>query len=176
MSVYRFKVSISRIPISGPRYCNLSHRLSSLILFEIHISQHIPTYFFTTNPYLYSFLSPFRLYTKPPKTSNNSILPVQINTFLHISTLFIFYSHFLTAFTIYSPLYLSPYLSFKCPHILHLLLFIYLFRFLNSICHCVAKRILYHNDNKLKPKASTVLSLITSQLRQKYVGKRRRYT
>lgn len=133
MSVYRLKASISRIPISRPRYCNLLHRPSSLNIFDLHISHYARTYSFMTNPYLHSFLSPLRLHTQPPKTSNISILPVQINTLLHISTLSIFFSYSLTALTVYSALYLSSYLSCKCPHILHLLLFImYLFRFLNS--------------------------------------------
>ena len=145
MSVYRLKASVSRIPISGPRYCNLLHRLSYLHLYDLHISQYTPTYSFTTNPYFHSFLSPFQLHTQPPKTSNISILPVQINTLLHIATLSIFFQHSHAALTIHSPLYLSPYLSCKYPHILHPFLFIYF----KQHCHCVAKIILYHNDNKL---------------------------
>ena len=90
MSVYRLKASITRIPISRPKYCNLLHRLSYLHLYEIHISQYTPTYSFTTNPSFHIFLSPFQLNTQPPKTSNFSILPVQINTLLHIATVSIF--------------------------------------------------------------------------------------
>ena len=153
MSVYRLKASISRIPISGARYCNLLRRFSYLHLFDLHISQYTPAYAFTTNPHFHSFLSPFRLHTQPPKMPNISILPVQINTLLHISTVSISFSHSLTALTIYSPLYLSPYLSRKCPHIL---LFMCLFRFLNSIAIALQKRILYHNANKIKSKTSTV--------------------
>ena len=55
MSVCRLKASISIIPISGPRYCNLLHRLSYLHFYDLHISQHTPTHSFTTNPIFHSF-------------------------------------------------------------------------------------------------------------------------